>query len=107
LLNRSWTQAISGGLTDVDLAECLNLSAAVENINLSDRPDKTVWRWTPDGTYSAKSAYTSLHVGVIKFRGHSLIWKSWAPLRVKIFLWLAFKKRQWTNDRRAWHGLEA
>lgn len=38
---------------------------------------------------------------------HKLIWKTWAPLRVKIFLWLAFKRRHWTRDRRAWHGLEA
>jgi len=32
---------------------------------------------------SAKSAYTSLHTGSIPFRGHAIIWKTWAPLRVK------------------------
>ena len=26
---------------------------------------------------------------------------------MKIFLWLAFRKRHWTNDRRARHGLQA
>jgi hypothetical protein len=28
-------------------------------------------------------------------------------LKVKIFLWLVFRRRHWTNDRRARHGLEA
>jgi hypothetical protein len=29
------------------------------------------------------------------------IWKSWAPLRCKFFLWLAIKQRIWTADRLA------
>ena len=36
----------------------------------------------------------------------ALIWKTWAPLKVKIFLWLAFRRRHWTGDRRRRHGLE-
>jgi hypothetical protein len=106
LLGRAWTRAISGGLTTTNAAEYLDLWAATEDVILNDRPDRTVWQWTPDGEYSAKSAYNNLHVGAIPFRGHTLIWKSWAPLCVKIFLWLAFNKRHWTNDRRARHGLD-
>jgi hypothetical protein len=34
-----------------------------------------------------------LHAGAVRFQGHRLIWKTWAPLRVKIFLWLAFRRR--------------
>ena len=30
-----------------------------------------------------------------------------APLKVKLFLWLAFKERLWTADRRRRHGLAA
>ena len=48
-----------------------------------------------------------LHVGSTPFLGHRLIWKTWASLRVKIFLWLAFKRRHWTGDSRVRHGLEA
>jgi len=47
-----------------------------------------------------------LHKGAIQFRDHYLIWKTWAPLQVKIFLWLAFRRRHWTGDRRARHGSE-
>jgi hypothetical protein len=33
------------------------------------------------------------------------IWKSWAPGKCKIFLWLAVKNRCWTTDRLARKGL--
>ena len=48
-----------------------------------------------------------MHSGSIKMSDQRLIWKTWAPLHVKIFLWLAMKRRHWTGDRRARHGLEA
>jgi hypothetical protein len=47
-----------------------------------------------------------MHIGSITMPGHKLIWKTWAPLRVKIFLCLALKRRHWTGDRRMRHGLE-
>jgi hypothetical protein len=94
-------------MTVTTLTEYLDLWEAAEHTNLSDQPDRTVWRWMPDGTYSAKSAYARLHTGLLPFRGHALIWKTWAPLRVKIFLWLVFRRRHWTNNRRARHGLKA
>jgi hypothetical protein len=34
------------------------------------------------------------------------IWRSFAPLKCKIFGWLAIRRRLWTSDRRAQHGLQ-
>ena len=48
-----------------------------------------------------------LHAGSMTFHGHKVIWKTWAPLEIKIFLWLAFRRRHWTGDRRLRHRLEA
>lgn len=87
--------------------EYLELWNIMNAVILSDQPDKLVWQWSPDGKYSAKSAYAMLHSGAATFRGHKLIWKTWAPLRIKIFLWLSFKRKHWTADRRACHGLDA
>jgi len=87
--------------------EYLALWDTLQDIQLNDQPDQTVWRWANDGAYSAKSAYYMLHSASTPFLGHKLIWKTWAPLRIKIFLWLAFRRRHWTGDRRARHGLEA
>lgn len=55
----------------------------------------------------AKSAYKMLHAGSSPLLGHKLIWRTWAPLKVKILLWLAFRRRHWTADRRRRHVLDA
>ena len=52
-------------------------------------------------------AMDALNLGSIHFPTYSLLWKSWMPLRVKIFVWLAFRRRHWTADRRRRHGLDA
>jgi hypothetical protein len=36
----------------------------------------------------------------------SPVWKSFAPAKCNIFVWLALKYRIWTSDRRARHGLQ-
>lgn len=106
LLDRHWTRAISGSMSSAAIAEFLDLWEATADIALGEEADRTIWRWTSDGKYSAKSAYKMLHTGALPFRGHALIWKTWAPLKVKIFLWLSFMRRHWTNDRRARHSLK-
>jgi hypothetical protein len=107
LQNRQWVRSISGGMSQTAVIEYFELWNILQHFSLNDQQDKLLWRWTPDGVYSAESAYTMLHSGVVMFKGHNLIWKAWAPLRVKIFLWLAMKHRHWTADRRARHDLEA
>jgi hypothetical protein len=58
--------------------EYLALWDTVQDIQLNDQPDQTFWRWANDGTYSAKLAYSMLHSASTPFRGHKLIWKTWA-----------------------------
>lgn len=43
LTNRQWARSISGGLTDMIVAEYLDLWEATENFFLSDQPDRTMW----------------------------------------------------------------
>uniref|UniRef100_A0A453RN35 Reverse transcriptase zinc-binding domain-containing protein n=1 Tax=Aegilops tauschii subsp. strangulata TaxID=200361 RepID=A0A453RN35_AEGTS len=62
-------------------------------------------RWTESGHYSAKSYYEQLFVGSIRDPHWRPIWRSWAPTRVKIFLWLAALDRCWTAARLARHNL--
>lgn len=104
LTNRQWNTCISGGITMNGIAEYLDLWRTLQDVILNDQPNRTIWHWTPDGIYTSKSAYMMLHAGSAKFRGHRLIWKTWAPLKVKVFLWLAFRRCHWTADRRARHG---
>ena len=57
----------------LELTDYLHLWAVVVDIHLGNEPDKTIWRWTPDGCYTAKSAYNMMHSRSIKMLGHRLI----------------------------------
>jgi hypothetical protein len=39
-------------------------------------------------------------------KGACAIWCSWAPLRCKLFAWLALQARIWASERRHRHGLQ-
>jgi hypothetical protein len=65
-----------------------------------------VWRWNASGTYSAKTCYLSMFQGSKSCGAWRLIWRTWAPPRVKFFHWLAHKDRCWTAERLQRHGLQ-
>jgi hypothetical protein len=76
LTDRAWARRILGGMSADAVAEYLFLWNTLRHFQFVDQPDRTVWRWTKDGTYTAKSAYSFLHVGSTPFQGHKLIWKT-------------------------------
>ncbi|WVZ51091.1 LOW QUALITY PROTEIN: hypothetical protein U9M48_002270 [Paspalum notatum var. saurae] len=96
LLNRAWVSDIGGAFTLWDV---------VEAVVLGEGPDQHIWKFTQSGCYTSKSAYSAFFEGSVKFKPWRLIWKSWAPLRCKFFLWLAKNNRCWTADRLAKRGL--
>jgi hypothetical protein len=101
-------QDITGGLTVEAIIEYLNLWDRLEGVQLhQDREDVVRWTGSPDGRYSARSAYQLLHRQLPRRPEARLIWKSWAPLRVKLFMWLACRGRIWTADRRRRRNLDA
>ncbi|CAO2204433.1 unnamed protein product [Urochloa humidicola] len=69
--------------------------------------DAITWRWSATATYSAKSAYRIFFEGSTQFAAVKAIWRAWAQLKVKFFVWLAVQGRVWTADRRLRHGLQA
>lgn len=79
---------------------------AIQGTVLTDQPDKLVWRWSSDGLFSTSSAYLALQQGSQAIPGCIQIWETWAPPRVKLFLWLSIRRSQWTADRRRKRGLE-
>jgi hypothetical protein len=50
-------------------------------------------------------AYDNLLLGATLFLPCERIWKSWAPPKCKMFMWLVAHKRCWTADCLAWRGL--
>lgn len=107
LPDRRWVRTISGGVTVPATAEYLQVWHAISGIVLNENSDRMVWRWSSDGRYSVRSAYQALQLGSHPIPGCVRVWEIWAPLRVKMFLWLALRRRHWTAERRRRHGLEA
>lgn len=71
-----------------------------------DQEDGFTWTCTATGQYSARAIYASLCSGLPRSPMSACVWRSWAPLKCKIFAWLAMQYRLWTSDRRARHGLQ-
>jgi hypothetical protein len=57
-----------------------------------------VWQFSSTGQYSSKSAYDSLFLGAIQFRPWERIWKTWAPAKCQVFVWLVTHNRNWTAE---------
>jgi hypothetical protein len=72
----------------------------------SFQSDRFVWKWTPDGRYSASSTYRAFFAGASEMLGAKELWKTKAPPKVKFFFWLALHRRLWTAERRKRHGLQ-
>uniref|UniRef100_A0A453GKT0 Reverse transcriptase zinc-binding domain-containing protein n=1 Tax=Aegilops tauschii subsp. strangulata TaxID=200361 RepID=A0A453GKT0_AEGTS len=105
LASDAWIHDVQGHLSPEALVQYVLLWTRLQQVTLFASPDALTWRWTPSGVYSAKSCYKALFVGSTIEPSWCLTWKSWAPLRIKIFLWLAFQGRCWTADRLARRGL--
>jgi hypothetical protein len=112
---RTVAEAISSHLWITDARAASSIGALVEYLALWDiimefslQPgveDKHIWRLSPSGKYSAKSAYEHMFQGSIQFGPWERIWKTWSPGKCKFFLWLVAHNRCWTADRLERRGL--
>jgi len=107
LQQRAWCRQINGRLSVPTISEYIALWHVIENVHLTDSPDRLMWRWSSDGQFSVRSAYEALHLPSHAMPWSALVLETWAPLKIKLFLWLAFRRRHWTADRRLRHGLDA
>ena len=107
IFQHRWVRHISRAHTATVMYEYLDLWEKLESVQL--RPlvgDRFVWRWTPDGVYSASSSYRSFFLGISSLLGAREVWKASAPPKVKFFFWLALHRCIWTADHRKRHGLQ-
>lgn len=106
-LNReSWLQDFGHGLPVPVIWEFLQLWDAVHAVQLlSGEADvRTSGNRLPQALSRPNRLYLSFFTGSTKFRSHKRLWKSWASLCAKLFLWLAIMDRRWTADRLARRG---
>lgn len=99
LTNDNWILDIQGHPGAHAVEEVLLLGNRLQQIRLAqDEVDSVCWCWEPSSHYSAKSAYGAFFAGSIRFPCAEAIWKAWAPLKCKVFMWLAVRRWCWTAD---------
>ena len=106
LQNDAWVRHVNGPVTAQLLLELSRLFGRLMDIDLSSEPDTFRWGLTPDGQYSAASAYGAMFLGSSTPVGAKQLWKTRAPPRVRFFVWLILHRRCWTAERRFRHGLQ-
>jgi hypothetical protein len=107
LNDRAWIAKIDLGkpFTADHLRQFVELWTLLNTVTLRhDIDDDIIWRLTPHGGYTTKSAYELQFFGSTASAMDKYIWKAWAPPKVKFFAWLANQKRIWTADRLARRG---
>lgn len=107
LQGNAWIKDIVGGLNTVACWQFLQLWDLVRGqVTMDGTPDLHVWTPSASGIFTTKSAYERFFTGSTTFEPYKRLWRSWAPLRVKIFVWMAVLNRCWTADRLARCGLQ-
>uniref|UniRef100_A0A8I6X6V4 Reverse transcriptase zinc-binding domain-containing protein n=1 Tax=Hordeum vulgare subsp. vulgare TaxID=112509 RepID=A0A8I6X6V4_HORVV len=101
----AWARDIRGVVGLQEIGQYLLTWQLVTHTTLSTEPDKLVWNWTANDVYSARSCYRATFHRSMTCRSWKLIWKVWAPPKVKFFHWLANQDRCWTAERLARRGL--
>jgi hypothetical protein len=106
LLNQAWIADIQGSLSVDIITDYIQLWDLLDEVQLQQEVGDThKWRFDTSGQHSAKSAYGNLFLGATLFQPYERIWKTWAPPKCKLFIWLAAHKRCWTLNRLARRGL--
>jgi hypothetical protein len=107
LLEDAWLLDVAGELSIDEWMQCTLLWEELRRVPRDgNRPDQITWKGSVSRQYSTRRTYNMLCIGRITWSMAKPIWRSSAPLKCKIFGWLALKRRLWTSDRRARHGLQ-
>ena len=107
LLDNAWISKInlSHNFSIHHFSQFLLLWSSIQGFQLQhDAEDEIVWKHTDSGLYTAASAYKAQFHGMMRSPLEHVIWKVWAPPKVKFLAWLAAQNRGWTADRLAKRG---
>ena len=71
-----------------EMADFVSLWDVVQDIQLTDQPDQITWKWTANGEYTSKSAYSAQFLGSYRNFHGQYIWKAESEGKHKFFAWL-------------------
>lgn len=102
LQDNKWIDDIRHNLTSVLVTEFFKVFEILWESNTTlfqGVQDSIQWKWTPTGSYTAKSTYQMQSLGSIPSLSATAVWKCWAPSKSNFFAWLLLQNRIWTADR--------
>jgi hypothetical protein len=103
----AWLSDVTGDLSIEGWIQCTQLWEELERVPREvNMLDQITWKGSASNLYTASATYNMLCQGRIIWSMAKPIWRSFAPLKCKISGWLAIRRRLWTLDRRARHGLQ-
>ena len=101
-----WMRHFKADFPTEALVQFTRLWTSLLQVQLNEGiPDKLIWKWTANGSYSASSAYAAQFIGTIRPAFPRFIWRSDAPLKHKFYAWLAVHGRCLTADNLAKRGI--
>jgi hypothetical protein len=93
-----WNIQFRRNFQQEDLSQWQELSGKLQELQLTEEPDKISWRHEPLGKFSTKSMYLALCNGSTHLVT-KLIWNPNLPLKIKIFTWQMCRGRLPSNDQ--------
>jgi hypothetical protein len=85
--------------TAEEMAELIWLWDKLLTVQLLDEQDSIVWKWTPHGFYTAKSAYLAQFNGSYYTFNTTAIWRAQAEGKHRLFAWLLVQSKILTADQ--------
>jgi hypothetical protein len=85
-LNNSWIEKISieSSFSLEHLMQFMDLWALINNAHLQDSvEDNIIWKFIENGLYSTALAYKMQLLGLVHSSMSTIVWKAWAPPKVK------------------------
>lgn len=77
----AWVCDITGALSANAITDYFRLWELLRNVQLSDVPDRLLWKWDTSSVYSASLAYRALFLGAARPLGARELWKVSVPQR--------------------------
>ena len=106
LNNGTWIEDIKKLITIDVFMQVISIWEECQDVHLSPPvEDKWEWSWEPKGHFSTRSVYQAHFKTKITCEVAEAIWKSWAPTKCKLAMWLFIRQRIWTADRLEKRGL--
>jgi hypothetical protein len=94
LPRNAWIQDIATALSVDGTVQFRNLVEILDAQQTTpDSEDEIIWHLSASGEYSSQSAYKALFAGTMTSPHYSSIWECMAPLKCKVFAWLASMDR--------------